>query len=289
MTDIAITDLTNTTEVGTGNGVFDKLMQTVLLHIHKEYEDGKISGTDYANVYLGSLQSVMSQAVQFILSEQKAGKEADLVDAQISLVDSQIRESEEKIDLISAQTAKQYEDIAFSQARTIRENLLNNKQVLKIQKENINLEKQGNLIDEQILKTSSETDKLVAEIADQEFVTLNLRPEEVDLLQSRDAEQISATSRNTAESAQKVLLMQAQTLGFKSDTKQKLLKLMSDGYAVNLSIAGVGNVPESNRDAAIDQLAQEILDDLLSGVIIQSTTQVPDTGGVGDVPPSNQG
>ena len=205
----------------------------------------------------GSLQTVMAQAVQFLLTEQKAGKEADLVD-------SQIRESEEKIDLLAAQTAEQYEKIAFSQAKTTRDNLLNQKQVIKLQKEAILIERQ--------------TEKAIAEITDQVYVTTNLRPQEVSLLTARTVEQVAATARNDSESTQKVLLMVAQTLGFKSDTKQKILKQMMDGYAVNLSIAGVGNVPEANQDAAIDQLAQEILDDLESGVVIQSGTQIPDTG-----------
>lgn len=263
MTDITVDHLTNTSDqtFGSGTGVFDKLMQTVTLHVTNEFEKGRISGTDYATVYLGSLQSVLAQSVQFLLTEQKAGKEADLVD-------SQIRESEEKIDLVAAQTANQYEQISASQAATVRENLLNNKQVIKLQKESILIEKQTEKVTEDILKVTAEKD-------DQIFVTTNLRPEEVDLLQSRDAEQISATSRNTAESTQKVLLMQAQTLGFASDTKQKILKQMHDGYAVNLSIAGVGNVPEANQDAAIDALVQELLQDVGSSVTIVGETTVP--------------
>lgn len=271
MTDIALTNLTNTTAetFGSGDGVFDKLMQTVTLHIQKEYEDGRIAGNDYAQVYLGSLQTVMAQAVQFLLQEQEAGKRADLID-------SQIRESEEKIDLVSAQTANQYEQISSSQSKTVRENLLNNKQVIKLQKDTVLTERQTT---DQAYITDfirvQELAKLTADVADQDFVTTNLRPEEVDLLQSRDAEQIAATTRNNNESTQKIALMTAQTLGFASDTKQKLLKQMHDGYAVNLSIAGVGNVPEANQDAAIDALVQELLLDVGSSVTIAGETTVP--------------
>jgi hypothetical protein len=63
-------------------------------------------------------------------------------------------------------------------------------------------------------------------------------------------------------------LIQAQTLGFASDTKQKLLKQMQDGFAVSLSIAGRGNVPEANQDGAIDDLVQELLLDIKSEVTI---------------------
>lgn len=271
MTDIAITNLTDATAetFGSGNGVFDKLMQTVTLHVTEEFSEGRIEGSDYATVYLGSLQTVLAQAVEFLLKEQQAGKQADLID-------SQIRESEEKIDLIAAQTAAQYEQIAASQAKTSRDNLLNNKQVIKLQKEAVLIERQTEKVIAEIQDQDYVTDflrpeelaKLLAETADQEFVTANLRPEEVDLLQSRDAEQVAATIRNDNESTKKQALMDAQTLGFASDTKQKILKQMYDGFAVNLSIAGTGTAPESAKSIAIDDLAQEILTDVGTAVVI---------------------
>lgn len=332
MTDIQISDLTNSTSetFGEGTGAFDKLMQTVTLHIQEEYENGRVTGTDYATVYLGSFQTVLQQAVQFLLQEQEAGKRADLID-------SQIRESEEKIDLIAAQTAKEYEAISASQARTVRENILNNKQVLKLQKETVLIERQIDKVTaettdqlyiteflrpQELAKITAETadqvyvtefirpkelEKIIGEIAvlasrdaeqiagtvrsdaesvakianmtaetdDQLYVTLNLRPEEVDLLESRDAEQLAATTRNDNESTQKIALMAAQTLGFASDTKQKLLKIMHDGYAVNLSIAGVGDVPEANQDTAIDALVNELLNDIGSTVVISGEVTPP--------------
>ena len=270
MSDIEISHLTNVTAdtFGEGTGVFDKLMQSVTLHIEQQYDDGKITGTDYANVYLGSLQSIIQQSMQFLLTEQRAGKEADLVD-------SQIRESEEKIDLIAAQTAKEYEAISASQSNTVRENILNNKQVIKLQKEAVFIEKQTDKIDAEVFKVNADVLKINAEIADQEYITTNIRPEEllkiqeeVDLLQSRDLEQLAATVRNDAESTQKIALMSAQTLGFASDTKQKILKIMTDGYAVNLSISGTATAPDATKDIAIDALASELLNDIGSSVVI---------------------
>lgn len=278
MTDIAITNLTNATEAtfGEGTGVFDKLMQTVTLHVTEEFTNGRIEGADYATVYLGSLQTVLAQAVDFLLKEQQAGKQADLID-------SQIRESEEKIDLIAAQTAAEYEGINASKAKTTRDNLLNNKQVIKLQKEAILIERQTEKViaeiqdqdyvtdflrPEELAKITAETIGVTAKTTDQQFVTTNLRPEEVDLLQSRDAEQVAATTRNDNESTKKQALMDAQTLGFASDTKQKILKQMYDGFAVNLSIAGTGTAPESAKSIAIDDLAQEIITDVGSAVTI---------------------
>jgi len=85
MTDISLLTLSDATTVGTGNaatdgtGNFDKLMKVVTLHVEKQFTDGRITGTDYATVYLGALQSTLAQAVSFTLSMNKANKEADLL------------------------------------------------------------------------------------------------------------------------------------------------------------------------------------------------------------------
>ena len=75
----------------------------------------------------------------------------------------------------------------------------------------------------------------------------------------------------------KSLLIAAQTLGFQSDTKQKLLKQMMDGYAVTLSIAGVATTPTMAKEPAIYALTQELLDDLGSTATTNSGA-VPDLG-----------
>lgn len=68
MTDIVVTDITTGSVSGTG--VFDKLMLAVKAHISQEYDAGRIKGSDYATVYLGALQSVLAQSVEFVLREK---------------------------------------------------------------------------------------------------------------------------------------------------------------------------------------------------------------------------
>ena len=63
-------------------------------------------------------------------------------------------------------------------------------------------------------------------------------------------------------------LIAAQTLGFASDTKQKVLKQMLEGYAVTLSIAGIATAPDATKEPSIDALTGEILADVGSAVVI---------------------
>ena len=84
--DILLADLTNATSVtdgiSNGTGALDKLMNTINLYIDDQYNRGRIKGTDYANVLLNSIQSVLSASLQFTLGEK-------VNEAQIALYDRQ--------------------------------------------------------------------------------------------------------------------------------------------------------------------------------------------------------
>ena len=84
--DILLSDLTNansvTNGISNGTGALDKLMNTINLYIDDQYNRGRIKGTDYANVLLNSIQSVLSASLQFTLNEK-------VNEAQIALYDRQ--------------------------------------------------------------------------------------------------------------------------------------------------------------------------------------------------------
>ena len=81
MADITFDTLSDTTQstLSAKTGNFDELMKTVTLHLEEQFNAGRITGTDYATVYLGALQSVLAQAVNFTLNMNKANKETDLL------------------------------------------------------------------------------------------------------------------------------------------------------------------------------------------------------------------
>ena len=232
MTDITLSQLTNSTAVSAGTGVFDVLINAVELHITDQYNEGRITGEAYSTVYLGSLQAVLAQSIKYLMEEQAADKQAELLQEQIEsenknnedggVIDLTKQKLQEEIDLIVGKTAESYEAIQSSQSRSNRENQLNARVVTK---------------------TEAET----------------------ALLNKRTLEQEAFTTRTDAESAQKVALMAAQTLGFKTDAKQKLLKQMLDGYAATLSIAGSAIAPQTVIADSIDDIANDLLVDLDGG------------------------
>ena len=75
---ITLADLTTTTLNGTG--VFDVLMRANKAHLDEEFTKGRIKGPEYATVYLGSLQAVLSASLQFLLQRDKVNQEVKLLE-----------------------------------------------------------------------------------------------------------------------------------------------------------------------------------------------------------------
>ena len=64
-----ITNMTSNVQVTSGgdvigDGTLDKLLATLNTHINQQYQLGRLTGTDYANVYLGGMQSALSTSLQ---------------------------------------------------------------------------------------------------------------------------------------------------------------------------------------------------------------------------------
>lgn len=85
MPDLQITQLTADAKTG----VFDALMKSVSSHVDTEFRAGRIKGAEYATVYLGSLELALQIGMQFLLSQRKAGLEADLLAQQVALATQQ--------------------------------------------------------------------------------------------------------------------------------------------------------------------------------------------------------
>lgn len=91
---ITTVQITDANYDSTNTGVFDVLMEAVNLQIGKQWELGRLEGTDYANVYLGVMQTVLQESIKFALTSEAAGLQADEVLADTVRKDA---ESQEKV------------------------------------------------------------------------------------------------------------------------------------------------------------------------------------------------
>ena len=101
---MAMLDVKNVT-TGTidGTGTFDVIMQTVFLHLQREYASGRITGDMYAKAYIEIMNNTLAQATQYVVAAFQATANDDLVAAQIRKINKDIELVTEQIELIGYQ------------------------------------------------------------------------------------------------------------------------------------------------------------------------------------------
>ena len=216
----------------TGKGVFDVLMQSVKLHLEQEYNQNRIRGTEYSQVYLGSLTAILEQATRFLLDKDKSFYEIALVEAQVRLADAQVRLVEKQIEkedqeatLRAAQVAKINREIL---TMDISDNLLT-AQVLLAQAQKISTDAQSALV---IQKTNTEKAQTLAAGVDVDSVV-----------------------------GKQKALYQSQIDGFKRDAEQKAARTMIDTWNARRTTDEGTVADATNRldDSTIGKAVEKLL------------------------------
>ena len=120
MADVIITPITNedlTTKVVNGTGIFDELMTAANAHLDSQFKNERITGTQYAEVYLGQLQAVLANAVQFLIERDKTYLNNLLINAQIELANKQVELAEKQLEQADKQLELLEKQIELQQAQ----------------------------------------------------------------------------------------------------------------------------------------------------------------------------
>jgi len=178
-------NLTTTDGVVTGDGAFDDLMEAVNTQLKNQFDLGRITGTDYANVYLGAMQFAIQNAVQFTLGEQNANKQAALIDKQATT------EEKKALDVVSSTTVRNTQSTNDTALKTAQTTLTTNQGATELKKalnivsdtatkdqQKLLFEEQTTLADnqadtelKQALNISANTVKIEADIIDKTLAT----------------------------------------------------------------------------------------------------------------------
>ena len=174
-----VTELT-TAEIA-GTGVFDVLMQSVKNHVQEEHAKSRITGKEYATVYLEALQSTMAQSVEYLLRAKTLGFELDNLGKQGVLLDHQA-----EIAIKDAQL--KFAQIAQTQAQTE----LTEQQVKSAEAEAHKIPVEISLLRSNLELASVEKDLRIAQVGlaatEKDIAVYNLAnktPVEVELLQAQ--------------------------------------------------------------------------------------------------------
>ena len=174
-----VTELT-TAEIA-GTGVFDVLMQSVKNHVQEEHAKSRITGKEYATVYLEALQSTLAQSVEYLLRAKTLGFELDNLGKQGVLLDHQA-----EIAIKDAQL--KFAQIAQTQAQTE----LTEQQVKSAEAEAHKIPVEISLLRSSLELASVEKDLRIAQVGlaetEKDIAVYNLAnktPVEVELLQAQ--------------------------------------------------------------------------------------------------------
>ena len=92
---VAITDVTE--DCLDGNGAFDKFMSAMDKHLEREYKQNRITGSQYAEVYVTMAQQAMGQSVSFALQKDQARWQA--IQAQMQARIAEVQATQALIEL----------------------------------------------------------------------------------------------------------------------------------------------------------------------------------------------
>ena len=235
---VTIDDLTDTT-VG-GIGVFDKLMTAVEAHIIQEYDKNRIRGPEYSTVYLGALQSTISQSIEFMVQTEQIAllcKQQDLLVQQALLAAKQILVADGEI-------AQQ----AAVLTRTAAETALLTSQEAKIQAEILNEVKQGVVLDNQATDIAAAT---------------TLKGAQTTLSGSQNLQVIAETLNVPKQGA----LIDAQELSVDAETALKTAQTTLSGSQNLQVVAETLNIPKQGA----------LLDSQLTGMDQDNLTKIQET------------
>lgn len=209
----------------TGNGVFDVLMRANKAHLEEQYNKDRIKGPEYSTVYLQSLQTVMTVALQFVLAREKAALEGQLLTKQILLTQSQID-------------------------KTTSEKILVDKQAINVNATLDNIQKEG-------CKLAAEFDVLMGNVTKVTAETNLLTQKKLT-----EQAQVSGTGVDVdSVIGRQKALYAAQTAGFSRTAEQAVAKLLTDSWAVRRTTDS-GTVADGTNmlnDAAIGRAINKML------------------------------
>jgi len=142
------------TNKGLEEGLFDQLMLAVEYHLQKEYKAGRISGETYHKVYLGSLESAMGNATQYLLGLLLIDEKREQLRKQTELSEEEARQKAYETDYILPQQL----------LKLIEETNLLVKQQELIDKQMLKIDKEIAYLDAKILSELANTDETVADL-----------------------------------------------------------------------------------------------------------------------------
>ena len=245
-----------------GNGLFDLLMASTKVHLEEEFTNNRIRGKEYADVYLGGIQAVLQNTIQYLVGNALTKEQRIKLESENELVQIEIDKGKAAIALTEVETAKaQYElTYIFPLQKSKLEaevTLLTTQNLNEYYKYTYLLPLEKELLTANITKANSEVALLIAQTNDVNYKVNNLYPKELEkataeiaLINARTVSENSQLALNNAQ----VSLLEKQKEGFLRDAEQKLAKIMTDTWNTSKTVEENTQVPDYLKDNFINKI-----------------------------------
>ncbi len=256
-----------TTETLDGTGVFDVMMRSVQAHVVNEGQSGRITGTEYANVYLGSLQTAMTHGMELLFGKDKLTLELQMLEIQRDRAQIEKETAEVQQALMQAQVSKIGVEMELAELEKLKitaDTARIDAQSALLARQEANGEKEGLVLDAQACKLKAEYDLILQQVAK--------AAEETGLLAQKTVSEQAQTQNVADETSvigRQLNLYQAQADGFQRNAEQKAAKIMVDTWNVRRTTDEgtiAGKAPQGDDNKLGDANIAKAVGKLLSGV-----------------------
>lgn len=233
-----------------GAGAFEELMRAVKSHLLTEYNAGRITGDNYTQAYISSLDVALGNASQYLLQHEIQNQQVRLLDEQIAAAKLQVTLTQAQIDRAAAellhvqkQTLKLGSDINLVdaqvavQAKTL---LIQDEQIASAQKDLLVKDAQIALSDSNKLLTDQQTSNALTQNTQISTQTTKISAEKDILLQRVVSEE--AQTKDVVDGqpvggiiGKQMALYENQADGYIRDAEQKVAKLMNDSFVTRVT------------------------------------------------------
>ena len=255
---IQLSDLTNgstvrasgTQPIWEGTAIFDVLMKAVNENINIQYELTRITGSDYATVYLGAIETCIKEATNLLLQKAIADKEIEVKQAQILNIQEDTRlktaqanafplQAAQELALTTEQVLTQKEDTKLKAAQAIAYPLQSAKD-LEVKSKEIEVKTQ------QILTMQNDDNIKSAQSAKD----LEVKTKDLGVKQA----QIDKLIDDLLTAAKQRELYSRQILGFDDNKYQKLFESQLSSWGLMFSSGMLTEKPSIITGDKVSQL-----------------------------------
>jgi hypothetical protein len=235
---IEVADLT--TGDPCGDGVFDKLMQSLTAHLKVEFAANRISGAEYTKAYIGIVGAALQTANQFLLTKDQAYWQSLMVQAQAKTAEVGLVTARAQLAMAKVQAARAQYEAATAEAgyALTKMKIATEDQTY----ENLDLQGEGIL-----------------------FTNENILPRQRDLLQEQievqRAQTLDTRTDNTtivgSIGKQKDLYSQ-QITSYQRDSEYKAAKLWTDAWITQKTVDEGLLAPTQFTNTELDEVLTQI-------------------------------